>query len=64
MGIERSQPRRPARWYPAGSVLTLKDGREFIVDEQEIRLYDEFGSTNNENDYMYSKWRKYWRKIQ
>lgn len=63
MGVKRSLPRRPARWYPAGSVLTFRDGREFIVDEHEVRIYEEFGSVNNEEDYLYSKWRRYWRQI-
>lgn len=26
-------PRRPARWYPEGTVLTMRDGRKFVVVE-------------------------------
>lgn len=63
MSVQRSRPRRPAWLYPAGSILTLRDGREFIVDEQEIQIYDEFGIVGDPDDYIYSKFRKYWRRV-
>lgn len=63
MSVKWSIPRRPARWYPEGSVITLRDGRKFVVDVQEIKVYDEFGNIYNPSDYIYSKYRKYWRQI-
>lgn len=61
--VERSRPRRAAWLYPTGSILTLKDGREFIVDERQIRVYDEFGNMGDPKDYLYSKYKRYWRHL-
>lgn len=62
MSVQRSLPMRPAWLYPVGSVLTTKDGRKFVVYEQEIRFYDEFGVMGNPDDYVYSKWKKRWKQ--
>lgn len=63
MSVQRGLPRRPAWLYPEGSVLTMRDGRRFIVYYQETKVYDEFGVMGNPADYIYSRWRRQWKQI-
>lgn len=63
MSIQRGLPRRPAWWYPEETVLTMRDGRKFSVYYQEIKIYDEFGVLGDPDDYVYSKWRKRWKRV-
>lgn len=63
MSVQRSRPRRPAWLYPAGSILTMQDGRKFVVVEKEIEYYREFGTLGDPADYLYSKWRRKWELL-
>lgn len=38
--IQRGLPRRPARLYPVGTRLTMRDGRVFEVRQKVITVYE------------------------